>query len=104
MCKMIKHMEPKYIYHLFEYDKNYASQEEIPFNRSLQFLFLALIHKLQMPAVIRFLKENYTALYRESEEILSQCRQALDKNLLAQLDRVLCNHIPSNFQEHATTK
>ena len=57
-----------------------------------------------MRAVIRFLKGNYTALYREPEEILLQCRQALDKNLLAQLERVLHSNNPSNFQGHTTAE
>ena len=97
-------MKPKYVYDLFEYDKDYASQEEIPFKRSMQFLFLALIHKLQMPAVIRSLKGNHTALHRDPEEILSQCEEALDQDLLAQLHRVLHNNNPSHFQGYATAK
>ena len=75
-------MKPKYIYDLFEYNSNYASQEEIPFKRFIQFLFLGLIHKLQMPAVIRSIKGNHTTLYRNPKEILSQCKEALDKDLL----------------------
>ena len=35
MCKMIRHMKPKLVYDLFEYDKDYASQEDIPFKRSM---------------------------------------------------------------------
>ena len=97
-------MKPKLVYDLFEYDKDYASQEEIPFKRSMQFLFLALIHKLQMPAVIRSLKGNHAALHIGPEEILSQCEEALDQDLLAQLHRVLHNNNPSHFQGYATAK
>ena len=91
-------MKPKYIYDLFEYNRDYASQEEILFKISKRFPFLALIHKLQMPAVIRFLKGNYTALYRDSEEILSQCKEVLDKDLLDQIKSVLHNNNPSKFK------
>jgi len=97
-------MKPKYVYDLFEYDRDYASQEEIPFKRSMQFLFLALIHKLQVPAVIRSLKGNYTALYRNPDEILSKCKEALDNDLLTQLERVLYNNNPSRFQGHASAQ
>ena len=44
--------------------------EDILFKRSMYF-FLALMHKLKIPIVIRSLKGNYTALYRDPEEILS---------------------------------
>ena len=94
VCKMIRHVKPKHTCDLFEYDRDYASQEEILFKRSMQFLFLALVHKLKMPAVIRSLKGNHTALCRDPEEILSQCKEALDKDLLAQLKRVLQNNNP----------
>lgn len=38
----------------------------------MQFLFLALINRLQIPAVIRSLKENYTTLHRNPNEILAK--------------------------------
>ena len=82
MCKMIKHMKPQHICELFEHDKNYASQEKIPFKRRMQFLFLALINKLQMPEVIRSLKVNYNALLKNPDKILAKCKKALYKDLL----------------------
>ena len=36
---MINHIDLNLIYDLFEYDLNYAKQEEIPFKRSMQYLF-----------------------------------------------------------------
>ena len=50
--------------------------------KSAQFIFLALIHKLQISAVIRSLKGNYIALYRNPKEILSQYKEALDEDIL----------------------
>ena len=90
------------IYELFEHDKDYASQEAIPFKRKMQFLFLALMNRLQVPAVIRSLKGNHNALHRDPEEILAKCEKALDRDLLAQLKRVLNNNNPSKFKGHAT--
>ena len=55
-----------------------------------------------MPAVIRSLKGNYTALYRNPNEILSKCKEALDNDLLTQLERFLHNNNPLRFQGHAT--
>jgi len=73
MYRIIKYIKPQYIYELFEYNKDYASQKEMPFKRKMQFLFLALINRLQIPAVIRSLKENYTILHRKFDEILAKC-------------------------------
>ena len=44
----------------------------------MQFLFLALINKLQMPAVIRSLKGNCNSFYRNPDRILAKCEKALD--------------------------
>ena len=70
----------------------------------MQFLFLILIHKVQIPAVIRSLKGTHTPLYRDPEEILSQYRKALDKDLLSQLERVLHNNNLLKCQGYATIK
>ena len=82
MCKMIKHMKPQCIYELFEHDRECASQEKIPFKRKYSFYFMALINKLQMPAVIRSFKGNYNALHRNLDEILAKCEKTLNKDLL----------------------
>lgn len=39
LCKMINHIDLNLIYDLFKYDLNCAKQEEIPFKRSVQYLF-----------------------------------------------------------------
>ena len=57
-----------------------------------------------MPAVIRSLTGNYTILYRNPEEILSQCKEALDKDLLTQLERVLHNNNLSKFQGYVSAE
>ena len=63
-CKMIKQINLNLVYNLFKYDLNYATQEEIPFKRSMQYLFLALVHKFHVPSMIRLLKGNHTAMCR----------------------------------------
>ena len=75
-------MKPKYIYDLFEYDKSYVSQDKILFKRLIQFLFLVLINKLQIPAVIRSLIGNHTTLYRDPEKTIFKYAKAIDKALL----------------------
>ena len=57
-----------------------------------------------MLAVIRSLKGNHSALYRDPKEILSKCAQALDNDLLQQLRRVLHNNNPSRFIGHVTAE
>ena len=100
MCKMIKRMKPYCVYEIFEHDKNYVSQEEIPFKRKMQFPFLALINRLKIPAVIRSLRGNHNALHRNPDEIIAKREQALDKGLLEQLKRIISNNNPSKFKGH----
>ena len=57
-----------------------------------------------MPAVIRSLKGNHTALHRNSNEILAKCEQALGKGLLEKLKRVLNNNNLSKFIGHITVE
>lgn len=64
MCKMIHYIDLSYVQKLMEYDLEYAQQVQIPQKRTLQFLFLALIHKLHLTNMIRSLNGNYTAKYR----------------------------------------
>ena len=101
---MIRHIKPKYACYLFEHDRDLASQEEITIMRSMQFLFLALAHELQMSVVVVSLKGNHVALRRDPEEISSQCKEALDEDLLAQLQKVLHDNNPSTFQVCFTAK
>ena len=89
---------------LFQYDPNYASQESMPTERRLQFLFLAIIHRLHVPSIIRSLTGNYTAAYRDPDEILRACNAALTPELLTQLKRVLHHHNPSKLTGHVTAQ
>ena len=89
---------------LFQYDPHYASQESIPTERRLQFLFLAIIHRLHVPSIIRSLTGNYTATYREPDKILRACDEALTPELLTQLKRVLHHHNPSTLIGHVTAQ
>lgn len=57
-----------------------------------------------MPAVIRSLKGNHSALHRNPDEILAQCETALDKDLLNQLKRVLNNNNPTKFKGCTTVE
>ena len=102
--KLINYIKLQYIYELFEYNIKYTLKEKIPFKRKMQFLFLALINRLQMPAVIRSLKGNYTTLHRNPTMILAKYEQALDKDLLEQLKRVLNNNNLSKFSGHITVE
>ena len=68
LCKIINKLNFNLVYDLFEYDLNYATEEEIPFKRSMQCLFLALVHKLCVPSMIRLLKGNHTAMYRNTKK------------------------------------
>ena len=61
--KMIRKIKLEYIYNLFEYDIDYSTQEAIPVERKLQYLFLALIHKLHIPNIVRSLKGNQTVAF-----------------------------------------
>ena len=71
---MIKSIKLDYIYNLFEYDLNYVSQVTIPL---LQYLLLVIIHKLHILSMIRLLRGNYTAVFRDPEKILDTCKPAL---------------------------
>ena len=87
---------------LFHYDLTHASQTDIPYRRKMQCMQLALLHSLHLPSVIRSLRGNHTALYRNPETILDACRDALPPLLLQDLKRVLHNVNPARFVGHTT--
>ena len=101
---MLHHINLNVVYKLFQYDPTYASQESIPTERRIQFLFLAIIHRLHVPSIIRSLPGNYTASYRDPDKILTACEAALTPDLLSQLKRVLCHHNPSKLRGHVTAQ
>ena len=100
--KMINSINLNLVYNLFEYDLNYAKQEEIPFKRSMQYLLLVLICKLHVWNLIRSLKGKHTAMYRNLEKILKNFRACLDDELHKYLERVLNNKHPMKFIGHMT--
>ena len=101
---MLHYMNLNVVCKLFQYDQNYASQESMPTERRLQFLFLARIHRLHVPSIIRSLTGNYTATYRDPEKILRACNAALTPELLTQLKRVMHHHNPSKLTGHVTAQ
>ena len=102
LCKMMNHINLNLVYDLFDYDLDYMKQEEIPFKRSMQYLFLALVHKLHVPSMIRSLKGNHTAIHRDPEKILENFKSCLDEDLHKHLERVLNNKCPAKFIGHTT--
>jgi hypothetical protein len=102
LCKMMSKLKLDYIYDLFDYDRNYAKQEQIPLYRNLQYLFLAIIHRMHVPSMIRSLKGNQTAEYRNPEQILQACEPALSGDLMHDLRDVLYNYNPAKFNGETT--
>ena len=100
LCKMTKKIQLDYIYNLFDYNLNYKNQETIPKKCQLQYLFLALIHRLDIPNMIRLLGGNQTAAYRDSEAILAKCKLVLPPKLLDRLQNILCNMNPIKFYKY----
>ena len=99
---MLSKINLTYIYDLFDYDINYSKQTVIPPKRKLQYLFLALMHRLHIPSMIRSLKGNQTAAFRDPETILKKCEPALPPDLLMSLKSVLYNENPAKFNGHTT--
>ena len=99
---MIQYIKSKLIYKLFKHDLNYNLQESIPLERKLQYLFLVLIHKLQICTVIKFLNGNQTAIFRYTSTILNKCKYILDIDLLLELEKVLNNHNSTRFFSYAS--
>ena len=95
-------MQPEIVYKLFQCDTDYASQQYVPKERRLQFLFLSIIHHMHMPSTIRSLTGKCTASCRDPEKILRSSSDALPSELLRQLKRALCHHNPSKFKGHVT--
>ena len=102
LCNIISKIKLSYIYDLFEYDLNYKEQSAIPPKRKLQYLFLALMHRLHIPSMIRSLKGNQTTAFRDPEAILQKCEPALPPDLLQRLKSVLYNENPAKFHGHTT--
>jgi len=102
LYKMISKIKLDYIYDLFDYNRNYAQQEQIPLYRNLQYLFLAIIHRMHVLSMIRSLKGNHIAEYRDPEKILKECEPALPADLIHDLRDVLYNHNPVKFQGETT--
>lgn len=70
----------------------------------MQYLFLALMHRLHVPSMIRSLKGNHTAMHRNPNSILKNFRSCLDDQLFEHLERVLSNKCPAKFIGHTTAK
>ena len=70
----------------------------------MQCLFLALVHKLHMPSMIRSLKGNHTSMHRDLERILKNFKSCLDNDLCQHLDRVLNNKSPAKFIAYTSAK
>ena len=102
--KMMSIIDISQIYSLFTPNPHYASQTSIPPIRRIQFLFLAIIHKLDLPSVIRSLPGNYNALHRHPRAILDQCSHALSPDVTHHLRRVLANNNPSEFHGHTSAQ
>ena len=102
LCKMLRKIKLDYVYDLFADDKDYATQTFIPLKRRLQYLFLAMLHRMHLPSMIRSLKGNHTAMYRDPKAILDECRPALPPDLLQELSNVLHNLNPARFQGETT--
>ena len=102
LTKMMEKVNLSLVFDLFGDDPNCASQSAIPAQRRLQFLFLALIHKLHMPSLVRSLTGNYTASFRDRESILNRCRPILPPDVFAHLERVLNHKNPASFYGHTS--
>ena len=103
LCKILTKICLDYVYDLFDYDLNYSSQESILQKRQLQYLFLALIHCLHILNMIRVLKGNQTAAYRDSKVILEKYKPVLLPKLWNRFREVLYNMNPTKFHGHTTT-
>ena len=75
LCTMLSKINLTYIYDLFEYDINYSKQIVIPSKRKLQYLFLALMHRLHIPTMTWSLKGNHTVAFRDPETMLKNVNQ-----------------------------
>ena len=79
---ILLYMKPRITHNLFQHDPGYVSQPTMPMERSMQFLFLTLIHRLHVPSIIRSLIKNCTALHRDPVQILESCKDILLPDLL----------------------
>ena len=67
---MLGKIRLSYIYDIFEYDTNYNKYKVISPKKKLQYLSLALIHRVYNPSIVFSLNSNYTAACRETKKFL----------------------------------
>ena len=97
LIKIIKKIDFKIAYELFDYDLNYSKQKEIPIKKKMQFLCLGIIHKFYMPLVIRSLKGNYIGDYRDVKSMIDAVKLVIDEELHAELETFLTKGCPTKF-------
>lgn len=100
--RMISRINLELVYRLSVDTKDYATQKEIPFVRRMQFLFSALIHKFNPPSMIRSLRGNYVADYRDPHKILSYLKPIITSDVYEDLERILITGSPSLYHGHVT--
>ena len=70
--------------------------------KKLLSLFLVLMHRLHIPNMIRSLKRNHTAVFRDPKAILKKCGPDLSPDLLKRPKSVLYNENSAKFNGHDT--
>ena len=67
-------------------------------------MLLAVIHRMCMPSMMRSLAGNCTASYKHPDTMIKECKDALPRDLLAQLKRFLRHHNPTKFVGYVTVE
>ena len=57
---------------------------------------------MHIPNIVRSLKGNHTATFRDSESILKKCKPTLPLKLLERLRTILYNENPAKFYGYTT--
>jgi hypothetical protein len=87
---------------LTKYNKNYASQTEIPVSRVKNFLAAAIHYDLHIPSVYRYIGGNYTAAYRDIPEILSHIKNVVPHDIYTDVHRIFTHGTPRIFRAEST--
>ena len=75
---------------LQDIDLNYASQASIPANKSDMFLVFVIHYNFDLPSVIRYMGENYTAASQDVEDIAGTLTSAgFDESVVNKIKRIV---------------
>ena len=70
----------------------------------MMFLAAAIYYNFHMGSIMRFLSNNYTAVYRNVPEIMNNIRGIVDKKTCDDVERIFTSGCPNKIAGHSSHK